>query len=167
MDEMEKLLAQLKAEYEQNERPQPASPSNSPSTELTRSSSPIDNLLAEVKAELEQPRSDSQQPLQSTSPATVVPSTDNTFLQDIQAEDREREQLERERQQQELLERQRQEEQRRQRKRQALRQQAQEWLKKLNPRSEEGIWFEEFSYSYENKLEAAIDYLEALRESHR
>ncbi|AFY79306.1 hypothetical protein Ple7327_4175 [Pleurocapsa sp. PCC 7327] len=152
MDEMENLLAQLKAEYEQNQLA-------SPSSEPTRSQPLIDNLLAEVKAELEAPKNYSPQPLQSTSPATVASSSDNRVLQDIQAEYREKERLERERQQQELRER-------RQRKRQALRQQAQEWLKKLNPRSEEGMWFEEFSYAYDNKLEAAIDYLEALRESH-
>jgi hypothetical protein len=55
--------------------------------------------------------------------------------------------------------------QREQRKREALTQEAKEWLKKINPRSEEGRWFEEFSYSYPSKLEAAIDYLQALRET--
>lgn len=37
--------------------------------------------------------------------------------------------------------------------------QAEEWLKRLNPRSGEAAWFEEFATKYESKLEAAIDYL--------
>lgn len=39
---------------------------------------------------------------------------------------------------------------------------AQTWLKQLKPNSPEGRWFEDFSCNYESKLEAAIDYLEAL-----
>lgn len=64
---------------------------------------------------------------------------------------------------------QRQEEQRldakrQQRKREALRQKAREWLKNLDPHSEEGLWFEEFAYAYDSKLDAAMDYLSALGE---
>lgn len=70
------------------------------------------------------------------------------------------------RKEQQLREEQLREEQRRQRKREALTQEATEWLKKLSPRSEEGLWFEEFSYSYPSKLDAAIDYLQALKETH-
>lgn len=51
------------------------------------------------------------------------------------------------------------------RRKEALRETAKEWLIRLNPRSDEGQWFEEFSYSYEDKLLAAIDYLEAMRET--
>ncbi|NJL52886.1 MAG: hypothetical protein HC930_12945 [Hydrococcus sp. SU_1_0] len=69
------------------------------------------------------------------------------------------------RRQQELIELQQREELRERRRQEALREKAQAWLIKLNPRSEEGQWFEEFSYSYENKLQAAIDYLEAMRET--
>ena len=39
---------------------------------------------------------------------------------------------------------------------------AEAWLKKLDPNSEEGFWFEQFALSYSSKLEAAIDYLKAL-----
>lgn len=72
---------------------------------------------------------------------------------------------EQKRRQQELIEAQRREELRERRRKEALREKAQQWLKNLNLRSEEGRWFEEFSYSYEDKLQAAIDYLEAMRES--
>ena len=69
------------------------------------------------------------------------------------------------RQQQELIAAQKQEQLRERRRKEALKETAKEWLKNLNLRSEEGKWFEEFSYSYEDKLQAAIDYLEAMRES--
>ena len=169
MDEMEKLLAQLKNEYVQNE--QLALPTNPSVSETKRSpaqqTSPLDSLLEEVKADLENPKSYSPPPLSSTSPQKVSFLQDNPLLQDLKTEYRQKEQLEQQRQQQEILEQQRLEKERQQRKRQVLRQQAQDWLKKLNPRSEEGRWFEEFSCSYKDKLEAAIDYLEALRDSHR
>jgi type IV secretory pathway VirB10-like protein len=157
MDEMEKLLAQLKTEYEQNEQPQPISPIVPPVSELkptTKPTSPLDSLLAEVKADVASV--DSCPPPLTNQPVSLP---ENPVLQEMKIQYREDQEKER-------LEKQRQEEQRQQRKKQALRQQAQEWLKKLNPRSEEGRWFEEFSYSYESKLEAAIHYLEALRETH-
>ena len=69
------------------------------------------------------------------------------------------------RRQQELIELQQREELRDRRRKEALREEAKTWLLKLNPRSEEGRWFQEFSYSYENKLQAAIDYLEAMQET--
>jgi hypothetical protein len=69
------------------------------------------------------------------------------------------------RRQQELIELQQREELRDRRRKEALREEAKTWLLKLNPRSEEGKWFQEFSYSYENKLQAAIDYLEAMQET--
>ena len=79
-----------------------------------------------------------------------------------QEEARNREAQRRER---ELIEAQKREELRERRRKAALREKAQQWLKSLDMRSEEGRWFEEFSYSYEDKLQAAIDYLEAMRET--
>ena len=69
------------------------------------------------------------------------------------------------RRERELIEAQKREAMRERRRKEALREKAQQWLKNLDLRSEEGRWFEEFSYSYEDKLQAAIDYLEAMRES--
>ena len=69
------------------------------------------------------------------------------------------------RRERELIEAQQREELRERRRKAALRDKAQQWLKNLNSQSEEGRWFEEFSYSYEDKLQAAIDYLEAMRET--
>ena len=72
---------------------------------------------------------------------------------------------EQKRRERELIEAQKREELRERRRQEALREKAQQWLKSLDRRSEEGKWFEEFSYSYEDKLQAAIDYLEAMRET--
>ncbi len=160
MESIDDLLSQLKAEYQEQEEVKPAkkplifeedefkSPSSNLPTYQTNKpdknwSSPInEGLLAELKAE---------------------------FQQQDQAEELKRQQQQQEeqrRKEQQLREEQLRAEQRQQRRRQALTQEATEWLKNINPRSEEGRWFEEFSYSYASKLEAAIDYLEALRETH-
>jgi hypothetical protein len=72
---------------------------------------------------------------------------------------------EQKRREKELIEAQKREAMRERRLQEALREKAQQWLKNLDLRSEEGRWFEEFSYSYEDKLQAAIDYLEAMRET--
>ena len=72
---------------------------------------------------------------------------------------------EQKRRERELIEAQKREELRERRRKEALREKAQQWLKNLNLQSEEGRWFEEFSYSYEDKLQAAIDYLEAMHET--
>jgi FMN phosphatase YigB (HAD superfamily) len=79
--------------------------------------------------------------------------------QELQAAEQTRQQQEREKQ--------RRLEQLRQQRRAELAQQAEIWLKQVNPRTEEGLWFEEFACGYESRLEAAIDYLEALQEAKR
>ncbi|MGL5065653.1 MAG: salt stress protein, Slr1339 family [Microcoleus sp.] len=43
--------------------------------------------------------------------------------------------------------------------------QAQVWLKKLDKNSDEGFWFDRFAYKYDCRVEAAIDYLAAVKES--
>lgn len=58
-------------------------------------------------------------------------------------------------------------EQLKQQRRQALTIRAEEWLKALDPNSSEGRWFEEFACNYRSRIEAAIDYLEALGEVDR
>jgi hypothetical protein len=51
-----------------------------------------------------------------------------------------------------------------QQRRQDLRQQAQAWLHKLDKKSVEGRWFEDFACHYESPLDAAIEYFVALQE---
>ncbi len=49
-----------------------------------------------------------------------------------------------------------------QQKKQAIAQ-AQHWLKQLDPYSDEGLWFDQFAESYSDRLDAALDYLKALK----
>ncbi len=51
-----------------------------------------------------------------------------------------------------------------QQRRQDLQQQAQAWLQKLDKKSVEGRWFEDFACHYESPLDAAIEYFVALQE---
>jgi hypothetical protein len=81
---------------------------------------------------------------------------------ELQENERRRQQQERQRQRQEQ-EKQHRLEALRQQRRAELAGKAQKWLKQLNPKSEEGRWFDEFACGYESRLEAAIDYLEALQ----
>lgn len=154
----------------------------------------IDDLLAQVKAEyqapkIQQPKKPSllEKELNSVQPSIIQPKSFNqpekslaedSLLAEIKAEFAEQQRTEEIKKQQQLREEQRQKEQQikeeqvrvqqqEQKRKEALTTEAKEWLKNLNFRSEEGLWFEEFSYSYPSKLEAAIDYLQALGETHR
>ena len=190
---MDDLLAQLKTEFEpkresnQNTRSSVPKPKRSPQNNA--SSASIDEMLDELRADIESGRARGEtQPKPAGSPTNPDRSTHNNakyrerlnilIEQDYQMQARKREAklaeikrkeeariAKQKRRQQELIEAQRREELRERRRKEALQEKAKQWLKNLNPRSEEGKWFEEFSYSYENKLQAAIDYLEAMRES--
>ncbi|MBD2492853.1 salt stress protein, Slr1339 family [Nostoc sp. FACHB-280] len=131
MDSIDKLLAQIKAEYD------PAKPTPTPqqpkpdivppfiSTPPSKSQSIIDNILADVKADIEAQAA---------------------------AEELQRQQeLEQERIRQEQIKAQQLE---------LLQKQAKEWLDKLDPFSPEGLWFEEFAKGYPSKLAAAVEYLQ-------
>ncbi|MBZ8179717.1 hypothetical protein G3T18_06325 [Oscillatoria salina IIICB1] len=150
-------------------------------TSSESSSSRLDDLLAAVESEVKEnkpkPQNQVTPPQQVKRPSKqryTQPSSN--FLGELKSEFEEKQREEEKRRQEQLKEQQRQEQLRlkeqqrqeqlrQQRRRKALESKAKEWLKNLNPNSEEGLWFEEFSYSYESKLEAAIDYLEALRET--
>ena len=185
---MNDLLAQLKAEFE----PKRESRDNKPSQTAAESAS-MDKMLDELRSDIESARGGSSTPSPPKQSVNNTPAGDNksnkgdrkyrerlrTLIeQDYQMQARKREAklaeirkqekakiAEQKRRQQELIEAQRREELRERRRKAAMREKAQQWLKKLNPKSEEGKWFEEFSYSYEDKLQAAIDYLEAMRET--
>jgi hypothetical protein len=189
---MDDLLAQLKAEFEPQPQPksktnQPISNSSSPQTPASPGS--MNKMLEELRKELESGRGRANATPQESEPSTspAVSAKDaalarqrlNALIdEDYQAQAQIREakfaEIQRQakeriaaeqRRQQELIELQQREELRDRRRQEALREEAKTWLLKLNPRSEEGKWFQEFSYSYENKLQAAIDYLEAMRET--
>ncbi|MCL1471284.1 salt stress protein, Slr1339 family [Argonema antarcticum] len=205
MESIDDLLADIKAEYEEKEKPIPPKKQQplkeecspqlpqipAPQTQVywqnnLAPSSLEDNLLADIKAEFEeksQPKPpQKQQPFpEKRSPQlppipprqaqmswqkTIVPSSaENSLIVELKAEVEEKQKEEELKRQQQVKEEQIRQEQIKQQQRQALTKEAQEWLKKLNIRSEEGLWFEEFAYDYPSKLEAAIDYLQALRET--
>jgi multidrug efflux pump subunit AcrA (membrane-fusion protein) len=163
MESIDDLLAQVKAEYQ--EQNPGVKPKKKP-------------LVPETEIQSPPPMFPTYQSPSPCVPKTTVSLAEDSLLAEVRAEFEEQERTEELKRQQQLREEQlRQEqqlreeqlraEQRRRRRREALAREATEWLKKLNPRSEEGLWFEEFSYSYPSKLEAAIDYLEALRETQR
>ena len=150
MESIDDLLAQVKAEYqEQDQGKQPKKPPLFQEEEF-KSPPPV-------------PATYRSQP----SPQNWVSPAEQSLLAQVKAELEEKERAEELKRQQQLKEEQLKAEQRRQKQREALTQEATEWLKNLTPRTEEGLWFEEFAYSYSSKLEAAIDYLQALRETHR
>jgi hypothetical protein len=173
-----------------SERSQNSNVSKSPNSSQSQAS--MDKMLSDLRNELESGRGGGEarsSPSQTHSASNQVAAKDETTKraqdkliaaiereyqkqaqqreQKLAAIKRQQEELlaQQERQARELIAAQQREEARKKRRQQALKQKAQEWLKKLNPQSEEGKWFEEFSYSYESKLTAAIDYLEAMRES--
>lgn len=196
---MDDLLAQLKSEFEPESKVNQAARKSPPQ----QSSKPMEQMLAELRQELESGRGrpnsraieSSNSPTPGEPPATAREVAkarqllnaliDTDYRRQAHKREQKRaeikrqaaakqaeierqaaaEQAEAKRRQQELVELQKREELRNKRRQAALREDAKKWLEELNPRSEEGRWFEEFSYSYENKLQAAIDYLEAMRET--
>jgi len=149
MESIDDLLAQVKAEYQEQE--QAKQPKQKP-------------LFQEEEFKSPPPVSSTYQP--QPSQQNWVSAAEDNLLAQVKAEFEEQARAEELKKQQQLREEQLLKEQRRKREREALTQEATEWLKNLNLRSEEGLWFEEFAYSYPSKLEAAIDYLQALRETH-
>lgn len=173
---------------------QPKSGGNqSPPPQSAASQASMNQMLGELRKELEsgrgRPNSPSTPPSATSSTSTSSPQSAkeaalarqrlNALIdQDYQAQAQIREakyaEIQRQaeaklaaekRHQEELIEVQRLQEIRDRQRQEALRQEAKTWLIKLNPRSEEGKWFQEFSASYQDQLQAAIDYLEAMQET--
>lgn len=127
----------------------------------------IEDLLAQVKAD-DAAKSPPPLPCSPVVPmgtpqgASLNSGAIDSLLADLRDEYRQKEQAQaRERQHQQEEER-RQQERLKQLQREALRRDAQAWLKKLDPLSGEGLWFAQFAEHYSSRLEAAMDYLEAL-----
>jgi hypothetical protein len=191
MDSVDRLLAELKAKHDQQPQSQPlseqpsppASQSDLPATAPPRS---LDQLLSELEEETKRSvRTNlSSQPCVSK-PQLASPkvakiqrgegrSLEDKTLSQLQSQYKEQDRAEALRRERELRDaeyRRHQQEREKQRRLEALRvqrraqltEQAKEWLKRLHPKSEEGLWFEEFACNYESRLEAAIEYLEALQ----
>ena len=179
MDSIEQSLSKLKTERQKKEQQDlPSQTTLSP-----ESTSSVDNILNDVKTKFQQEQgrkldenasSQREDPLaqmkanfaakqkeKQKQQATGVGQGD-LLLQELQSKYRQNKGVGGEERQKQQLEEIRAEELRRQRERKALTRKAQEWLDNLDPNSDEGFWFEQFCYSYEFRLEAAIDYLKAL-----
>lgn len=144
MGEIEDLLAQMKAEYQKKDNPDNPPSVTSPS-----------------------PTQEKAHPLQEFSVNSPSASSTDGILKALAQENQEREKQEIIRRQQQAAARQETEVLKQKRKREALAKKAQQWLDKLDANSEEGRWFEDFSYAYDSRLEAAITYLDALGEVER
>lgn len=187
-NDMDDLLNQLAAEYIQKKEAQAKSktppPSSQRSPDRAESAQSMEQILSDLKTEFQSHRDrDTTSPNSSSSRNSeldlkqrdrLIAEIEREYQQQAQHREAKRAAIQRQkaallaeqqRREQELIAAQKLEEQREQRRKAALRDKAQQWLKTLNPRSEEGQWFEEFSYSYDSKLAAAIDYLEAMRET--
>ena len=159
---MEQMLAELRADLESGrgrrnsapEQPQP----NKQKTSVVNAARERDRLNALIATDYRRQAHKREQKW-----AKIKRQEEAKLAEQKRQE--EAKQAEAKRRQQELIELQQREELRNRRRKEALREDAKKWLEKLDPRSEEGKWFKEFSYSYENKLQAAIDYLEAMRET--
>jgi predicted ribosome quality control (RQC) complex YloA/Tae2 family protein len=134
MDEIDKLLQDLKEDYSESKPKQQLPKNNNSSsnssnyysnlTKSTKSTSGIDKMLDDVKADFQQ--KDLAEELQRQ--------------QEIEAEKICQEEI-------------------KLKQKEALKKQAQVWLEQLEPLSQEGLWFEQFAEGYPSKLEAAIAYI--------
>ncbi|MEB3359390.1 MAG: hypothetical protein VKK04_21875 [Synechococcales bacterium] len=183
-DPIDELLAQIKAEDEGGASAPQSPPSPMPPAKPVSSSSPagaadgpksVDDLLANIEGSSPAPPSmpspveqyrrsppstfspDIGSPSLQSFPGAIAPTDPALAQLKAQYEEAEQEAA-RQRQQQQAAEQRQREEQARQQ-RAALVKQAEEWLKNLDPRSGEAIWFEELAEKYPSRLEAAIDYL--------
>lgn len=150
MDSIDKLLAQIKAEAQESDKPEPPKKQQPIPKETS-----LDSLLGEVEAEPID-KQQSSQFNQLSKNAGSLNSLLNDIKADYEAQERASEQIRLEELQ---AEKQRQEQQKQQ-KLEKLQQSAIAWLKQLDPLSSEGLWFEKFAENYSSKLEAAIAYLQ-------
>ena len=169
MDPIDQLLAQLGSSPANPSSPAPKSTSPEPTSGTTSgksitpdASKTIDDLLRSLGEPAKQTVRDQLQA--APPPASFARSLPVPEIQNYQQEQVEMELAAREKQQQQA----RMYEQRQvalaQQRRQDLRQQAQAWLQRLDKKSVEGRWFEDFACHYESPLDAAIEYFVALQE---
>ena len=147
MDSIDKLLSELKAEYQQ--------PANS---QVEKIEEVEKNKVKTTEFELFSPSSST-----FVSSSSKEDAIDN-ILAEVKQDFEEKQLLEEQQKQKELEEQRIEQERLKAKQLQALKNQAQEWLNKLDPLSQEGLWFESFAKNYPSKLEAAIEYLIASNE---
>lgn len=86
-------------------------------------------------------------------------SSPDPLLESLKAQYEAADRLAQQQQQQQQAEQRRHQDRLNRQRRAAHLKQAEAWLKQLDPRSGEAVWFEEFATNYPSRLAAAIDYL--------
>lgn len=152
MDSIDKLLAQIKADSQEHTvKP------NLPNPVATNDAA-IDSLLEQVEGN-QKPTIAPQSPnIQRSQP--LSDSAIDSLLSQVKADYQQQDKIEAQLKQQQIQAQQLQLQQQRQKQLEALKVQAQDWLKKLDPLSSEGLWFERFAEGYPTKLAAAVEYLQ-------
>ncbi|MEG3909231.1 hypothetical protein Q5691_15835 [Microcoleus sp. w1-18aA5] len=166
MESIDRLLGELKAEYQASQKnaelksqtpvqaqapvPQAAVPSNQTfkTSDINLYASPLDKDLAQIKAEYE--AQNQAQAVASQQPLKPEHEAQNQAQEVASLEPRPAEkvaglQLDVQTHRQKVR-------------------QAQVWLKKLDKNSDEGYWFDQFAFKYSSRIDAAIDYLQAVNE---
>ncbi|MCU0518596.1 MAG: hypothetical protein MUC60_17380 [Oscillatoria sp. Prado101] len=143
MESLDRLLADIKAEYQEKDKP--AEMKTPPALKAEPHALPTYQAPAPQKTKNFSPRSE------------------YSLIAELKTEYGERDRAEELKRQQQLQEEQRRQQQLLEQQRQKLTLAAQAWLKELDPLSDEGLWFEELTGKYPSRLEAAIDYLQALQ----
>lgn len=157
MDNIDRLLAELKAKHHPSSN---TSPPQEPAPAPLQSLDDLLSHLAEgtkqvVRHQLSQRSAAPSPPITKSILGIQSSATIDPLLTQLESESQ--------RQEQATQEKQRRLNELQAKRRADLAKQAQQWLKTLNSSSEEGVWFEEFACGYGSRLEAAIDYLEALQ----
>jgi len=167
MESIDRLLAELKAEYQASQKnaelnksqpsvqtqvplPSVEIPSNQTleKSHLNLYPSALDRDLAQIKAEYE--AQNKAQEITSPKPLKVEDEAPNkaqevTSLEQQPSAKIAEPQLDVQTQRQKVR-------------------QAQVWLKKLDKNSDERYWFDQFAFKYASRIDAAIDYLQAVNE---
>ncbi|HCF29348.1 MAG TPA: hypothetical protein DEV81_19595 [Cyanobacteria bacterium UBA11049] len=164
MDSIDKLLAQIKAEYQESDLQEQPKKQQIPAQPIDRSPSQKESSLDILLNQLEvEPGQIKQQQIQKTSKNEA---SLNSLLTDIKADYEAQAHAEEERRQEQLKAEELRKQQLKQQELEGLKRQAIAWLKKLEPLSTEGLWFEKFAENYSSRLEAAIVYLQDLQKNH-
>ena len=126
----------------------------------------VDKLLEQIKAEYGQPQAAKTQPeknaAKSFSPQPAKSSSIvDSLLAEVAADFAEQDEKEELRKQQKLEQERIRQAEIKAEQLKALKMQAEAWLKKLDPFSAEGLWFEKFAQTYPSKLDAAVEYLQS------
>lgn len=147
MDKIEKLLAEVQAEYEKPETSKPSAKQSPPQPQ-----SQTDWLTS---------------PAPSPAPAQSFPTDKrlDDLLSQVKTEFDRSDRVEAEKRAEQLKQEALKQAQIRKEKQAQLKKKASLWLKKLDSYSDEGFWFEQFAEKFPTRLDAAIAYLEAMPSS--